>query len=271
MEPVRAQPTTEGEEEAEEAWQNAASVSRKTPWQLALKIQKTRQQRNRRWKISESAQVCWLESHSKALLFHGIRTMRHHRHLLRGWRETMICHEERNRCSDRGHDDSHEKDIITSGHQVPEAVREVQLVRAPHGAVVPQNPELTVQLELVPLGTGLLRTKVQLWSSHHGAGLPRIVQLELIPERTRLPQTKHSGHCSSGSHTSKSGAFRPWDFHLRQGRFFCHEVQSSWSWLWEPDYRWQLSWSGLSELDYRPQSGSHFLRETDVLWQVSGH
>ena len=27
MEPVRAQPTTEGEEEAEEAWQNAASVS----------------------------------------------------------------------------------------------------------------------------------------------------------------------------------------------------------------------------------------------------
>ena len=27
MEPVRAQPTTEGKEEAEEAWQNAASVS----------------------------------------------------------------------------------------------------------------------------------------------------------------------------------------------------------------------------------------------------
>ena len=27
MEPVRVQPTTEGEEEAEEAWQNAASVS----------------------------------------------------------------------------------------------------------------------------------------------------------------------------------------------------------------------------------------------------
>ena len=39
---------------------------------------------------------------------------------------------------------------------------------------------------------------------------------------------------------------------------------------WEPVYR-QLSWSGLSELDYCRQSGSHFLRELNVLWQVSGH
>ena len=61
------------------------------------------------------------------------------------------------------------------------------------------------------------------------------------------------------------------DFLLRQGRFFCREIQLSWSWLWEPDYRWQLSWSRLSELDYCRQSGSHLLQEPDDLWQVSGH
>ena len=61
--------------------------------------------------------------------------------------------------------------------------------------------------------------------------------------------------------------FRPCDFLLWQGRFFCRKVQSSWSWLWEPDYRRQLSWSGLSELDYR----RHFLWEPDILRHVSGH
>ena len=39
------------------------------------------------WK---SAQVCWLESRPKGLLFCGIWTMRLHRHLQRGWSETMI-------------------------------------------------------------------------------------------------------------------------------------------------------------------------------------
>ena len=94
---------------------------------------------------------------------------------------------------------------------------------------------------------------------------------------------KHSGHSSSGSHTSENGGFswsrvpwgldccepgfRPCDFLLWQGRFFCRKVQSSWSWLWEPDYRRQLNWSGLSELDYR----GHFLWEPDILRHVSGH
>ena len=65
------------------------------------------------------------------------------------------------------------KDILTNGHQVPKAARETWLVRAPHVAVVPPNPKMTVQLESLPPGTGLPGTKVQLESAHHGARLPR--------------------------------------------------------------------------------------------------
>ena len=80
------------------------------------------------------------------------------------------------------------KDIFTNGHQVPEAARETWLVRAPHGAVVPLNPKLTVQLESLPPGTGLPGTKVQLESAHHRAGLPLTeAQLNLVPHGTGLP------------------------------------------------------------------------------------
>ena len=175
----------------------------KTPWQLALKIQKTRQQRNRRWKILEVSLSLLTKSRPKGLLFRGIWTMRCHQHLPGGWREMVIGVTRTGiavaigvRMIPTG------KDIFTNGHQVPEAVRETWLV---NGAAVPLNPKLTVQLESLPPGTGLPGTKVQLelvphgtglpWArvqlepTPHGPGLPRTIQLESLPEGTGLPQT----------------------------------------------------------------------------------
>ena len=89
-------------------------------------------------------------------------------------------------------------------------------------------------------GAGLPQTstldKVPTW-----AGDPRVwVQLESVPLGTRLLQT---------------GPDRQWQFLLTEGTCFGQEAQSSWSWLWEPDYC--------------RQSGSCFLQEPDILWQVS--
>ena len=145
--------------------------------------------------------------------------------------------EYRNRHSDKGQDDFYQKRHFANGHQVPEAAREVQLVLAPHRAVVPPNPELTIQLESLPPGTRLPRMKVQLELAPHRARLPRTgAQLASVPPGTRLPRVrvqlepaphgaglpwtiqlgvssrgdqttadKHSGHGSSGSCTSKNG------------------------------------------------------------------
>ena len=77
------------------------------------------------------------------------------------------------------------KDIPSNGHQVPEAAKEVVLVRAPHRAIVPPNPELIIQLESVPAGTRLPRPKVQLESAHHGARLLQTeAQWESVPPGT---------------------------------------------------------------------------------------
>ena len=161
----------------------------KTPWQLALKIQKTRQQRNRRWKILEVSLSLLTKSRPKGLLSRGIWTMRCHQHLPGGWREMVIGVTRTGIAVAIGvRMIPTRKDIFTNGHQVPEAARETWLVRAPHGAVVPLNPKLTVQLESLPPGTGLPGTKVQLESAHHGAGLPLTeAQLELVPHGTGLP------------------------------------------------------------------------------------
>ena len=126
------------------------------------------------WK---SAQVCWLESHPKGLLFCGYRLWGVSGKLPRSWREMMKGREmmigvTRTRiavviwvrtiptC----------KHILSNSHHVLVAAREVGLVQATHRAVVPPNPELTVLLELIPSGTGLPRMKVQLELAHHGAG-----------------------------------------------------------------------------------------------------
>ena len=110
------------------------------------------------------------------------------------------------------------------------------------------------QLESVPPGTGLLQARVQLEAASHGAGLLWTVQLESVPDGTELPQTNTLDMVPLGAIHLRvrvqleplpccEPGFRPWDFILRQGRFFCREVQSSWSWLWEPVNRQQLSWS----------------------------
>ena len=161
----------------------------KTPWQLALKILKTRQQRNRRWKIPEVSLSLLTKSRPKGLLSRGIWTMRCHQHLPGGWREMVIGVTRTGIAVAIGvRMIPTRKDIFTNGHQVPEAARETWLVRAPHGAVIPLNPKLTVQLESLPPGTGLPGTKVQLESAHHGAGLPLTeAQLDLVPHGTGLP------------------------------------------------------------------------------------
>ena len=164
----------------------------KTLWQLALKIQKTRQQRNRRWKIlkirsslltrvlSKRIAVLWDTDH-EALPAPAKRLKRDDDGVTR----TRIALAIGVRTIPNG------KDILTKGHQVPEAAMEVLLVRAPLKAVVWPNSELTVQLESVPLGTGLPWTKVQLELTHHGAGLPRTeAQLESVPSGTGLPRVR---------------------------------------------------------------------------------
>ena len=61
----------------------------------------------------------------------------------------------------------------TSARLIPKAEGEVQLVQAPHGAVVPLKPEPSIQVGPGPLGTAPPQMKVLLGPALHGAGLPQ--------------------------------------------------------------------------------------------------
>ena len=82
----------------------------KTPLQLALKIQRTRQQRNRRWKILEVRSSLLTRVLSKRIAFPWDRT--HEASpapAKRLKRDDDRGHEDQNRPSDRGQDDSHQE------------------------------------------------------------------------------------------------------------------------------------------------------------------
>ena len=196
----------------------------KTPWQLALKIQKTWQQKNCRWKILEVSSSLFTRVPSKRIAVPVDTDHKASPALTKRLKRD---------------DDSHNltrtgiaiaigvrilptgKDILTNG-QVPKAAREVRLVRAPYGATVP-NPELTMQLELVPLGMGLLWTKVQLESAHDGAGLPWTeAQLESVPPGTGLLRVQLTELDYRGP-PSCSGFLRGPDYHIQAiwTRFLC--------------------------------------------------
>ena len=125
---------------------------------------------------------------SKGLLYHGIPTVNLHRHQPRGRGETMIGVARTGTAVVIGVGATPTgKNVLTNVRLLPKAAREVRLVWAPHGAVVPLNPELSVQLELASPGTGLPWAKVQLEPAPHGARLLWTVQLESFPEGTGLP------------------------------------------------------------------------------------
>ena len=114
------------------------------------------------------------------------------------------------------------KDILTNGHQVPKAAREVQLVRALHGTVVLANPELTIQLESVPPANGLLRTKVQLESPDHGA--------QTITDRSPAGVSSTQNRTTTGKGPAGASYSRSWTI-VDWSRF-----------LRGPNYRRQTLW-----------------------------
>ena len=154
------------------------------------------------------------------------------------------------------------KNVFMKARLIPETAREFRLVRAPHGTIVPPNLELSVQLESVPLGTGLSRTQKSSWSrlltepDYHGQkpSWSHRTTVGKVPAGASSSQSrtladcpsgvgsqgdwttmdKHSGHGSSECLLSWSRfpwgpdchepGFRPWGFLLREGSFFYSEA-----------------------------------------------
>ena len=211
----------------------------KTPWQLALKIQKTRQQRNQRWKILEVSLSLLTKSRPKGFLSRGIWTMRCHQHLPRGWREMVIgVTGAWNRCSDSGQDDSHRErhfhkrsssswsskgNLAGSGSSRSCSSTESQ-ADCPAGVASSRNwttrdegpagvgsSQSRTTSDRSPAEVGSSRNRTTMGKGPAGANSSWSSTTADHPAGVaswgdRTTTDKHSGRGSSGSHTSKSGA-----------------------------------------------------------------
>ena len=222
----------------------------KTPWQLALKIQKARQQRNQRWKILEVRSSLLTRVLSKRIAVPWdtvIRTMRRHQHLSRGWRETMIGgHEDQNCPSDRGQDDTHR---VRNSHKRSSSSRSSNGSSA--GSSPSRSRSLAESRADCPAGVGSSGNwtnsdegpagvdSSQRWTTvdRSPAGVGSFWNWTTAGEGPAGASSSWSS--TTMDHPAGVGFLRVADYHrqtlwtwfrdffLCQGRFFCHEVQSS--------------------------------------------
>ena len=191
MGPVRAQLTTEGEEEAEEAWQNAALVPSEDSLAVGPEHSEDTTAEESEMEnsgspltrvLSKSIAVPWdMDHEAPPALAKRLK------------RDDDRGHEDRNCRSDRGQDDSHrERHSYKLSSSSRSSKGSSTGLSTSWRAEIPLNPKLTLLLESVLPGTGLMRMKVQLESAHHGAGVGLLrvrVQLEPAPHRAGLPRT----------------------------------------------------------------------------------